>query len=114
MKTKIIIFLFIFIISCKFLSFKKRVVNEKYREKTNIKILKIDSIDGNIDIIGWAHDSVEIGTQKEIFSGLSTDLNLMDTLFEKNERELYIKTKIPTRINGKIDLKIYLPYTGLA
>ena len=34
----------------------------------------------------------------------------MDTMFEVHEKELIIKIKKPVRIDGKIDLKIYIPY----
>lgn len=107
---KLIIFLFLLLISCKFLKLKPKIVNIKYREKNPIEILNIHSLDGDIDIIGWAKDLIEIDTKKTIFSGLANDLNLMDTMFEVHEKELIIKIKKPVRIDGKIDLKIYIPY----
>ncbi|OHD12386.1 MAG: hypothetical protein A2086_10010 [Spirochaetes bacterium GWD1_27_9] len=96
--------------SCSSNMVKNRVVNVKYREKSPVEIIKISSVNGNIDIIGWSKDFVEINTEKLLISGFLQDLNLLDTLFEKEDNTLNIKTKIPARIEGKINLKIYVPF----
>lgn len=95
--------------------FVSNEVNIKYREKNFIEIIRIDSTNGNIDIIGWPKDFIEINTKKKIEGGFTGDLNLMDTVFkfDNDNKELLIKTKIPARINGSIDLKIYIPFTLL-
>jgi len=88
-------------------------VNVKYREKNPIETLKIDSLKGNVEVIGWAKDFIEINTNKVLVSGFNQDVNLMDTLFNIDEAELQVKTKIPTRVDGKINLKIYVPFVLL-
>ena len=85
-------------------------VEIKYREKNPIEILKIDSTNGNVDITGWSNDFIEINTKKIILSGLTQDLDLMDTVFDKNETSMNIKTKIPARVDGKIHLDIMIPF----
>jgi hypothetical protein len=106
----ILIFTLLTLSSCGINLFKQNEVNVKYREKNPIEILKIDSLQGNVDIIGWQNDFIEISTKKILKTGLAQDINLMDTIFEKDENELNIKTKIPARIDGKINLKIYVPF----
>ena len=85
-------------------------VNIKYREKNPIEVIKIDSMYGDIEISGWARDFIEINTNKILNSGFSQDIDLMDTLFNLNGNELQVKTKIPARVEGKINLKIYIPF----
>jgi hypothetical protein len=87
-----------------------REVDIKYREKTPVEILKIDSTFGNVEITGWSNDFIEINTKKILISGLGQDLDLMDTIFEKNDNQMNIKTKIPARVDGKIHLKINIPF----
>ncbi len=91
--------------------FQHKVIESKYREKNPVDSLMIDSINGNIDIIGWKENFIEIYTMKRIISGLQTDINQVGIDFFINDRELNIVTKIPDRINGKIDIKIYIPYS---
>jgi len=111
MKHIFYIFIIILIItSCDSNFLKNREVNIKYREKNPIESIKIDSTLGNIDIIGWENDFIEVNTKKILDSGLLQDINLMETIFEKNNLELIIKTKIPARIDGKINLKISVPF----
>ncbi|HOJ64782.1 MAG TPA: hypothetical protein PLE45_10220 [Spirochaetota bacterium] len=112
---KIYIFLFVLIITSCSGFFTSNEINIKYREKNIVEIIRIDSVNGNIDIIGWPKDFIEINTKKKIQSGFSGDLNLMDTIFKFDPeiKELLIKTKIPSRINGSIELKIYIPFTLL-
>jgi hypothetical protein len=92
-----------------------RQVNIKYREKNPLESIRVNSLKGDVDITGWSKDFVEIDTNKKIFTGLASDINLMDTVFYFDEvyKELNIKTKIPTRINGSIDIKIFVPFTLL-
>jgi hypothetical protein len=85
-------------------------VEVKYREKTPVEILKVDSTIGNIEITGWSNDFIEINTRKILNTGLVQDMNLMDTIFEKNDNQMNIKTKIPARVDGKINLKIFIPF----
>ena len=85
-------------------------VNIKYREKNPIEVMKVDSAFGNVEIIGWAKDFIEINTNKVLLSGFTQDVDLMDTLFNVDANELQIRTKIPARVEGKINLKIYVPF----
>jgi hypothetical protein len=87
-----------------------KVINIKYREKNAVEVIRIDSENGDVELIGWSKDSIEINTRKVLYSGFNTDQNLMDTVFDKTENELNIRTKIPARVDGKIDLKVYVPY----
>lgn len=99
------------ILSCKISILQKnKPITTKYREKNPIEILKIESLNGNIDLIGWSNNLIEIETNKLITSGFKNDIKLLDTLFIKNEKELTITTKIPERVKGIINLKIYIPY----
>ena len=112
MMKKILLLINIFLIlSCNISIFKKnKSIQTKYREKNPIEILRIESLNGNIDIIGWSNDLIEIETNKIINSGFRNDINLLNTLFIKNENELCITTKIPERVKGIINLKIYIPF----
>lgn len=110
MLKKIIYFFLLISILFSCGNFTKKVVNIKYREKNAVETIKIDSVNGNITVVGWSKDSIEIGTKKILFSGFKTDLSLMDTLFNQIHKQLNIKTKIPARIDGRIDLLIYVPY----
>lgn len=112
--------LYIFILSSIIITscgniFLSNEINIKYREKNFVENLRIDSLNGKIDIIGWPKDFIEINTKKKVSSGFKTDLSLIDTVFKFNEdnKELLIKNKIPARIDGSIDLKIYIPFTLL-
>lgn len=105
------ILLILFIFSCGKVDFgSKNEVNLKYREKNPIEVIKVDSLNGDTEIIGWAKDFIEINTTKILLSGFNQDLNLMDTLFSVDGNELQVKTKIPARVDGKINLKIYVPF----
>jgi hypothetical protein len=104
--------LILFILSCK-IFFNKQTEEEKYREKSPVNIIKLNSINGNISFDCWKEDFVEIQTLKTIFTGLSTEFNMMNTSFERKDKELSITSRIPASINGKIDLKIFAPYNVL-
>ena len=111
MKKILLLFNIFLILSCNISIFKKnKSIQTKYREKNPIEILRIESLNGNIDIIGWSNDLIEIETNKIINSGFRNDINLLNTLFIKNENELCITTKIPERVKGIINLKIYIPF----
>jgi hypothetical protein len=110
MKIKILFFLILVLFSCKVADLKNKTFSVKYREKNQIEILNLESSAGNITISGWAEDFIEIEAKKVLFSGLKSDLDLMDTVFENNNKELSIKAKIPARISGKIDFNIFIPY----
>ena len=111
-KKLIILLLVVAFFSCSDNFLKRKELDIKYREKTPVESIRIDSLNGNIEIIGWSKDFIEINTKKKIISGLPTDVNLIDTVFFLDEEynELNIKTKIPARINARIDLKIYIPF----
>jgi hypothetical protein len=111
MKKKLFFVLFIFFIciSC----FQKKSISIKYREKNQINIVKINSSNGDLNVSGWSKDSIEIITKKRIISGLPTDLKNINTKFKIEDKVFIINTEIPARINGKIDLDVYLPYTIL-
>jgi len=108
-KILIIILLTLILLSC----FQKKSISIKYREKNQIDIVKINSLNGNVSITGWAKDAIEIYAKKRILSGFPTDLKNIDTKFELNDKEFIINSIIPARINGVIDLDIYLPYSIL-
>lgn len=110
----IILSILIFASCSKNLLFNKQI-NIKYREKNPLESMRVNSLKGDIEITGWSKDFVEIDTNKKIFTGLISDINLMDTVFYFDEvyKELNIKTKIPARINGRIDIKIFVPFTLL-
>lgn len=111
MKKTFILINILIMLSCKFSIFKKNVpVYTKYRENNPIEILKIDSIYGNIDIIGWQNNLIEIESEKNISTGFQNDINLLDTIFTKNNNELNISTKIPERVKGIINLKVFIPF----
>lgn len=111
-KKIIILFLlsFLCLFHCKNYHFSHKITTAKYREKNKIDILNINSSNGNINIKGWERDTVEIATKKILLNGLANDLNLMDITFQIDLNKMIIATKIPARIEGKIDLDIYVPY----
>ncbi len=111
MKRILLLFNILIIFACNISFYKKNVpVFTKYRENNPIEILKIDSTNGNIDIIGWQNNIIEIESEKAISSGFQNDINLLDTFFTKNNNELNISTKIPERVMGIINLKIFVPF----
>lgn len=102
--------IFLFFSCSKIPSFNLKILNEKYREISPVDLLNINSTKGNIEIIGWAKDTIEISTKKYLFSGLSNDINLMSINFVKEDKALSVNTVIPARVDGKIDLKFYVPF----
>ena len=83
----------------------------KYRERNAVSSISLDNIKGNVRIIGWGEDFIEINTTKRLMFGLQSDLNLFDTVFFRdNSNELIIRAKIPARLNARIDLVIYVPF----
>ncbi len=85
----------------------------KYREKNPVRELNIENASGNLDIIGWSKNFIEITGNKKLFSGINSDLKGMEIKFDYKNNDFYITTKIPARINGKIDLLINVPYSLL-
>ena len=111
MKKIIFLISILLILSCNISFLKKnKPVQTKYREKNPIEILKIESINGNIDLIGWSNNLIEIETNEIITSGFNNDIKLLDTLFIRDNNELCITTKIPERVKGLINLKIFIPF----
>jgi DUF4097 and DUF4098 domain-containing protein YvlB len=111
MKNIFLLSIVLLFFSCKISFFKKnKPVQTKYREKNPIEKLRIESLNGDIDLIGWSNNLIEIETNAMITSGFKNDINLLDTEFIKTGNELNITTKIPERVKGIINLKIYIPY----
>ncbi len=82
----------------------------KYREKNETDELRIVSDAGNIKIYGWSKDIIDINTQKILSAGFETDLELMSTITEKSETALTIINRVPARVNGRIDIEVFVPY----
>ncbi len=111
MKKLLILINILLLISCNISFFKKnKQIQTKYREKNPIEVLKIESSIGDIDIIGWSNNIIEIEANKTINSVFKNDISLLNTIFTKNEKELSITAKIPERVKGKINFKIFVPY----
>ncbi len=111
MKIFYIIFLVVSLfVSCENNSKNTIEVSDKYREKNLIKSIEIEGNNGTIDIEGWSQNFIEIDTRKVLYSGLNNDLSFMTTDISQKDSKLTIKTKIPPSIDGKIELKIYIPY----
>ncbi|MBN2544861.1 MAG: hypothetical protein JXB50_03625 [Spirochaetes bacterium] len=108
----IIIYLFlIFFFNCsKITNFSVKTLNEKYREITPVDLLYINSNKGDIEIIGWAKDTIEIRTKKYLYTGLANDINLMSIKFLKEGKKISVDSVIPARVDGKIDIKFYIPF----
>ena len=114
MKYRNIFIVLLVILSCRNpFGDKNKIERNRYREKSPIEIVHIKSINGKVEIIGWNEKIIEVETIKTVEKGFPGDIKLLDVFFKKNERELFITTKIPTRINGNIDLIIHLPFTLL-
>ncbi len=96
-----------------FSCFKPESITIKYREKNPITELTINSSNGNIDILGWPKNFIEIIGNKKLISGISSDLKQMNINFSRTNQKFIITTKIPSRLNGKIDLLINIPYSLL-
>ena len=101
--------------SCSNHNISKKEKNVKYREKNPVGSINLVDIKGNIDICGWGEDFIEINTKKKLNIGLSSDLNLIEPSFylshQGEQAQLNIKTRIPARINARIDLTVYVPYS---
>jgi len=113
MKFRLILFylLLILFFNCsKIPNFNLKILNEKYREISPVDLLNINSNKGDIEIIGWAKDTIEISIKKYLFSGIQNDINLISISFLKEEKQLSVNTVIPARVDGKIDMKIYVPF----
>ena len=112
MKIKIVIILLTtFLIGCSNQNTTKIEKTIKYRERNIVSSISLDNIKGNVHIIGWGEDFIEINTTKRLMFGIQSDMNLFDTVFFRdNSNELIIRTKIPARLNAKIDLVIYVPF----
>ena len=101
--------------ACSNRNISKQEKAVKYREKNPVGSLNLTDIKGNIEICGWGEDFIEINTKKKLNIGLSSDLNLIEPSFylshQGPQAQLNIKTRVPARINARIDLTIYVPYS---
>lgn len=106
-----IVLLMTFLIGCSNNNTVKIEKTIKYREKNAVSSVSLDNIKGNVHVIGWGEDFIEINTNKKLMFGLQSDMNLFDTVFFRdNSNELIIRTKIPARLNARIDMTIYVPF----
>lgn len=87
------------------------VQTDKYRERNEISKLIIEASDGDISITGWNHPYIEINSKATVKKGLKSDLNFLMLKPHPDEENdaLIINTIIPERIQGRIDLNIFLP-----
>ncbi len=107
----VIVLLMTFLIGCSNNNTVKIEKTIKYREKNAVSSVSLDNIKGNVHVIGWGEDFIEINTNKKLMFGLQSDMNLFDTVFFRdNSNELIIRTKIPARLNARIDMTIYVPF----
>ena len=112
-ETKLFYFIFIILLiftSCINNSNKTIETSDKYREKNLINSIDIELNKGNIQILGWSQNFIEINTKKILYSGLNNDLSFITTDINRKDYRMVIKTKIPPSIDGDIDLKIFVPY----
>lgn len=110
--SKIIVYIIfiLFLFSCNLPLIQNKVEIEKYRDINNASGIKINSLNGNVEIIGWSKNYIEINAKKILLSGLPNDIKLMKVIFEKKDNDFIIETKIPARVHGEIELKIYIPF----
>ena len=107
----VIILLTTFLIGCSNQNTAMIEKTIKYRERNVVSSVSLDNIKGNVRIVGWGEDFIEINTNKKLMFGLPSDMNLFDTVFFRdNSNELIIQTKIPARLSARIDLTIYVPF----
>jgi len=85
-------------------------ISNKYREKNLVNSIEVELNKGNIEILGWSQNFIEIDTKKILYSGLNNDLLFITTDIDRKDYKIIIKTKIPPSINGSINLKISVPY----
>lgn len=111
MRNIFLILLTVSLFSCRFSFNFYKPIETKYREKDQIDVLKVNASFGDIGIIGWSKNFIEIKSIKKLISGFPTDRYLLETNFIKNNNELTINAKIPSRVKGTINLVIYIPVT---
>ena len=104
-----LIIVFLVLASCKKNS-NENSADSKFTEKNPINFLDINTFNGNIEIYGWGNDFTEIGINKKIIKGLDNDLKLMGVAFDYSDAKLKVTGKIPDRIIGEINLKIFVPF----
>lgn len=105
----LLFFLFIIFFSCKE-SVHKVEESSKFREKNITEIIYLESVSGKIDIKCWNRDYIEIEANKIVKSGIKADLNSLDLIYKRENLQFTIITKNPSRVEGDIDLKLYIPY----
>ncbi len=115
MKKKFLLIIAVYLIlifnsSCFFISPEVTTQEIKFRERNETDELKIISPAGNITIHGWFKDIIDINTTKRLNSGFEVDLDLMQTITEKRENSLTIINRIPARVDGSIDMEIFVPF----
>lgn len=103
----ILIFLF-FITSCGKISTKREI--ERYREINPLEQVTVNLNRGDVEIVGWSRDFVEIEIKRMIFSGLANDINLITIDFLKDAKNFLINGNVPARVNGSVFMRIYLPF----
>jgi len=109
-KSYYILIILLTFISCINNSSKTIEISDKYREKNLVNSMEMELNKGNIEILGWSQNFIEIDIKKRLYSGLNNDLSFITTDIQRKDYKVTVKTKIPPIIDGDIDLKIFVPY----